>query len=61
MTEGLWELDEFRAAELDRYDALRSAAIRDVQRRAEADLLDAIADALVEFVISCPDAPRVGK
>ena len=55
---GLWDLDDFRPSELERYDALLSAAIGGAQREAERALLDAFARALATFAAEHPDAPR---
>ena len=55
---GLWETADFRPSELDRYDALLSAAGTMARRAAEAILLEAIVDALVVFAAEHPAAPR---
>lgn len=56
--DGLWAVDDFRPSEADRCDALLSEATVRVRRIAEAQLLDAVIDALVAFAIAYPDAPR---
>ena len=57
-TDDLWDTDDFRPSELDRYDALLSAAGTTVRRSAEVTLLEAIVAALVVFATEHPDAPR---
>ena len=56
--DGLWQTDDFRPSELDRYDGLLSAATTGVRREAEATLLDAVIAALISFAAEFPDAPR---
>jgi len=56
--DGLWNVDDFRRSELDRYDGLMSAATTRVRREAEATLLDAVIAALISFVAEFPEAPR---
>jgi len=56
--DGLWNVDEFRPSELDRYDGLLSAATTRVRREAEATLLDAVTAALTVFAAEYPEAPR---
>lgn len=56
--DGLWATDDFRPSELDRYDALLSAASVRVRQAAEAMLLDAVISALTRFAHEHPDAPR---
>jgi hypothetical protein len=56
--DGLWETDDFRPSELDRYDGLLSSATTRVRREAEATLLDAIIAALFSFAAEYPEAPR---
>ena len=46
--DGLWQTDDFRPSELDRYDGLLS----------EATLLDAVIAALNIFAAEYPEAPR---
>jgi hypothetical protein len=55
---GLWEVNAFRTAEEEQYDALISAAVTTVQRIAEPLLIEALAGALVQFAAEHPDAPR---
>ena len=55
---GLFNLDEFRPSELERYDALLSAAVTQVQREAEVRFVEAVTAALVAFAGEHPDAPR---
>ena len=56
--DGLWNVDEFRPSELDRYDGLLSAATTRVRREAEATLLDAVIAALTALAAEYPEAPR---
>ena len=56
--DGLWNLDDFRVSELDRYDGLLSAATTRVRRAAETMLLDAVMAALTVFAAEYPEAPR---
>ena len=56
--DGLWNVDEFRPSELDRYDGLLSAATTRVRQAAEATLLDAVIAALISFAAEYPEAPR---
>ena len=56
--DGLWQTDDFRPSELDRYDGLMSAATTRVRRAAEAMLLDAVIEALITFAAEYPEAPR---
>jgi hypothetical protein len=56
--DGLWNTDDFRPSELDRYDALLSEALTLVRREAESRLLDALVEALTTFAVEHPDAPR---
>jgi hypothetical protein len=56
--DGLWNVDDFRPSELDRYDGLISAATTRVRRTAEAMLLDAVIEALISFAAEYPEAPR---
>jgi hypothetical protein len=56
--DGLWNVDDFRPSELDRYDGLLSAATTRVQRAAETMLLDAVIEALIIFAAEYPEAPR---
>ena len=56
--DGLWQTDDFRPSELDRYDGLMSAATTRVRREAEAMLLDAVIAALISFAAEYPEAPR---
>src|SRR5450756_928102 len=56
--DGLWNVDDFRPSELDRYDGLLSVAAVRVRREAEATLLDAVIEALISFAAEYPEAPR---
>ena len=56
--DGLWQTDDFRPSELDRYDDLLSVATTRVRRAAEAMLLDAVIAALITFGTEYPEAPR---
>jgi hypothetical protein len=56
--DGLWNVDDFRASELDRYDGLMSAATIRVRKAAETQLLDAAMEALIIFAAENPEAPR---
>jgi hypothetical protein len=56
--DGLWQTDDFRPSELDRYDGLMSAATTRVRRAAEAMLLDAVIVALISFAAEYADSPR---
>jgi hypothetical protein len=56
--DGLWNTDDFRPSELDRYDGLLSAATSRVRRAAEAMLLDAVIAALTMFAAEFPEASR---
>lgn len=56
--DGLWQTDDFRLSELDRYDGLLSEATTRVRRAAEAMLLDAVIAALITFAAEYPEAPR---
>jgi hypothetical protein len=56
--DGLWNVDDLRPSELDRYDGLMSAATTRVRRAAEAMLLDAVIEALITFGAEYPEAPR---
>ena len=56
--DGLWNVDDFRPSELDRYDGLMSAATTRVRRATEAMLLDAVIAALTVFAAEYPEAPR---
>ena len=58
VSDGLYLVEEFRPSERDDWEALRSAAITRVQREAEIALLDALADAMVEFGGAHPEARR---
>jgi hypothetical protein len=58
VSDGLYLVDEFRPAEWENWEALRSAAITRVHRAAEIALLDALADAVVVFATEHPAAPR---
>lgn len=58
VVDGLWDTDNFRPAEEDRYDALVSAAGTMVWRGAEARLLEVLITALATFAAEHPDAPR---
>ena len=55
---GLWNVDDFRPSELDRYDGLLSEATTRVRRAAETMLLDAVIEALITFAAEYPEAPR---
>ena len=59
MTEGLWDLQQFRPSDQQAWDALRSTAITRVQPVAEAALLEELAEALAWFAAARPDAPRL--
>ena len=59
MTEGLWDLQQFRPSELEAWDALRSTAITLVQPVAEAALLEELAEAPATFAAAHPDAHRL--
>lgn len=54
----LWDTDDFRASEFDRYDELLSAAMTKIQRDAKARLLDAIVAVCVSFAAEHPEAPQ---
>jgi hypothetical protein len=56
--DGLWNVDDFRPSELDRYDGLMSAATVRVRQAAETMLLDAVIEALIVFAAEFPEAPR---
>jgi hypothetical protein len=56
--DGLWQTDDFRPSELDRYDGLLSEATTRVRGAAEAMLLDAVIEALITFAAEYPEAPR---
>ena len=56
--DGLWQTDDFRPSELDRYDGLLSETTSRVRRAAEAMLLDAVIEALMNFAAEYPEAPR---
>jgi hypothetical protein len=56
--DGLWNVDEFRPSELDRYDGLLSVATTRVRRAAETMLLDAVIEVLIIFAAEYPEAPR---
>jgi len=56
--DGLWNVDDFRPSELDRYDGLLSEATTRVRRAAETMLLDAVIEALITFAAEYPEAPR---
>jgi hypothetical protein len=56
--DGLWQTDDFRPSELDRYDDLLSEDTTRVHRAAEAMLLDAVIAALIIFAAEYPEAPR---
>jgi hypothetical protein len=56
--DGLWQTDDFRPSELDRYDGLTSEATIRARRAAEAMLLDAVIAALIIFATEYPQAPR---
>ncbi len=56
--DGLWNVDDFRPSELDRYDDLLSEATIRVRRAAETQLLDAVIAALIAFAAEYPEAPR---
>jgi hypothetical protein len=56
--DGLWQTDDLRPSELDRYDGLLSAATTRVRRAAETMLLDAVIAALNIFAAENPEAPR---
>jgi hypothetical protein len=56
--DGLWQTDDFRPSELDRYDGLLSAATTRVRRAAETMLLDAVIAALITFAAEYADSPR---
>jgi hypothetical protein len=55
---GLWDIDDFRASELEPYDRLLSGAIATIARELETRLLDAIVGACVAFALEHPEAPR---
>src|SRR5437588_713132 len=57
---GLWAVDDFRPSEEQRYDALLSAALGEVQQLAEGLLLEALTRALLRFAAEQPGAPRAG-
>jgi hypothetical protein len=56
--DGLWNVDDFRPSELDRYDGLLSEATTRVRQAAEAMLLEAVIEALITFAADYPEAPR---
>jgi hypothetical protein len=56
--DGLWNVNDFRPSELDRYDDLFSEATIRVRRAAEAMLLDAVIEAMTMFAAEYPEAPR---
>ena len=58
VVDGLWDTDDFRASELERYDELLSGAVTMVLRDAETRLLDALVAACVSFAAEHPEAPR---
>jgi hypothetical protein len=56
--DGLWNVNDFRPSELDRYDGLMSAATVRVRQAAATMLLDAVIEALIIFAAEFPEAPR---
>jgi hypothetical protein len=59
VTEGLWEVQQFRHSDQQAWDALRSTAITLVQPVAEAALLEELAEAPATFAAAHPDAHRL--
>jgi len=58
VVDGLWDTDDFRASELERYDELLSGAVARIHREAQMRLLDALVAACVSFAAEHPTAPR---
>ena len=55
--DAIWAVDELRASELDRLDALAGEAIPPIRREAERQLLEAVTAAAEQFAAEFPNAP----